>query len=278
MDAVRECPPYGIYLLASVLRAAGHEVVLADLIAAADHRLTAWAADLENCDLVGIGATSMSWPTARVVIQEIRRDRPDVPIVLGGIHPTMFDEYILGAFPVDYVIRGEAETGLPALCAAISEGTGLDGVPNLSRGRPTERSGGTPWRPRWRRSGWRSSPSPTTRRSRPSVYKGLAIESSRGCAFDCSFCSTSYRRTWRGLRPEAFVDRLEAVLPHLDRTLYRTVHIIDDEFSMNPRRATAIAEAIARRGLSPCWCTTRARPTCCTSRTCPPSRRSPASS
>ncbi|MGW2313612.1 B12-binding domain-containing radical SAM protein [Actinomadura luteofluorescens] len=251
MDAVRECPPYGIYLLASVLRAAGHEVVLADLIAAADHRLTAWAADLENCDLVGIGATSMSWPTARVVIQEIRRDRPDVPIVLGGIHPTMFDEYILGAFPVDYVIRGEAETGLPALCAAISEGTGLDGVPNLSRREADGTIRRNALAPKMEAERLAEFPVPDYAEVPAGVYKGLAIESSRGCAFDCSFCSTSYRRTWRGLRPEAFVDRLEAVLPHLDRTLYRTVHIIDDEFSMNPRRATAIAEAIARRGLSP---------------------------
>src|SRR5205807_160362 len=83
------------------------------------------------------------------------------------------------------------------------------------------------------------------------IYKGLAVESSRGCAFDCSFCSTSYRKSWRGMEPEQFVDRLQAMLEHLPRTTRQTVHIIDDEFSMNPRRATEIARMISKRPMRP---------------------------
>ena len=55
----------------------------------------------------------------------------------------------------------------------------------------------------------------------------------------------------RGMPPEDFVDRLEQITPHLQRTLFHTVHIIDDEFSMNPRRATEIACIIRKRGLKP---------------------------
>jgi len=54
MDAVRECPPYGIYLLASILRNAGHHVVLADLIALGSNRLTRWRKDILDCGLIGI--------------------------------------------------------------------------------------------------------------------------------------------------------------------------------------------------------------------------------
>jgi radical SAM superfamily enzyme YgiQ (UPF0313 family) len=77
------------------------------------------------------------------------------------------------------------------------------------------------------------------------------MESSRGCAFDCSFCSTPYRKTWRGLAPDAAVARLEHLLGLIDRTTTGCVHVVDDEFSMNPARATAIARLIQRRGLSP---------------------------
>ena len=33
MDAGRECPPYGVYLLSSILKRAGHDVTVADLVA-----------------------------------------------------------------------------------------------------------------------------------------------------------------------------------------------------------------------------------------------------
>src|SRR5689334_2841235 len=89
MDAVRECPPYGIYLLQAVLRAAGHEAIVADLIADGSNCVKPYQDPLADCGLVGIAATSMSWPTANDVIGQVRRLRPDVPIVLGGIHPTM---------------------------------------------------------------------------------------------------------------------------------------------------------------------------------------------
>ena len=64
MDAHRTCPPYGMYLLASTLRAAGHEVALADLIAEGTNSIGDHATTLGDFQLVGIGCTSMSWPTA----------------------------------------------------------------------------------------------------------------------------------------------------------------------------------------------------------------------
>src|SRR5262249_45788681 len=74
------------------------------------------------------------------------------------------------------------------------------------------------------------------------------IESSRGCAFDCSFCSTSYRKSWRGIPPEQFVDRLEEISAHVHLTKQKNIHIIDDEFSMNVKRAKEIARILHRRG------------------------------
>jgi radical SAM superfamily enzyme YgiQ (UPF0313 family) len=83
------------------------------------------------------------------------------------------------------------------------------------------------------------------------IYKTLSIESSRGCAFDCAFCSTSYRRCWRAMPTESFVDRLAQVMVHLDRAEHRIIQIVDDEFSTNPKRAMAIVDLIRERGLDP---------------------------
>ena len=132
MDAVRECPPYGVYLLQAVLRRAGFDAIVADLIAAGTARVDQFAPEIDDCGLVGIAATSMSWPTAVKVIEQVRSLRPDVPIVLGGIHPTMFDHYIMNAFSVDFIIRGEGEIAIEALCVALDRGIGFEDVPNLT--------------------------------------------------------------------------------------------------------------------------------------------------
>jgi anaerobic magnesium-protoporphyrin IX monomethyl ester cyclase len=251
LDAVPECPSYGIYLLANLLRQAGHEVVLIDLIAQGSHSLDRYHSDLDECSLVGIGATSMSWATALDVIRQIRQRREDLPIVLGGIHPTMFDRYILQRYPIQFIVRGEGERALPALCRALETGGEPGEIPNLSWRSRDGTIVRNPTAPKISREDLGSYALPDYSTLPQHIYKSLSIESSRGCAFDCSFCSTQYRKGWRGIPPERFVDRLETIMQHLDRTRYGTVHIIDDEFSMDPRRASEIARIIRRRGLRP---------------------------
>jgi anaerobic magnesium-protoporphyrin IX monomethyl ester cyclase len=251
MDAERECPPYGIYMLAAALRAAGHEVALVDLIAEQSVDLTPHEQELRDCELVGVGATSLSWPSAKVVLHQIEKLLPTVPIVLGGIHPTMFDRYVLQTSPATYVVRGEGERALLQLCECVSRGVSAAGVPGLTWKAPDGSITRNPVPAKIDNEELASFPVPDYSLLAPDVYKGLAIESSRGCAFDCSFCSTSYRRTWRPIPAEDFVDRLTTLMPHLPRTRYRTMHVIDDEFSMNPRRAVRITELLHDRGLEP---------------------------
>ena len=133
VDAELECPPVGIYGLAAMLESNGHQVTIADLVLEGTRSLEGFNDDLGAADLVGVGATSMAWPTAVDAIGQIRARRPDVPIVCGGIHATLFDRYILTTFPVDYVVRGEGEHALLSLCSALEGRMSIGEVPNLSR-------------------------------------------------------------------------------------------------------------------------------------------------
>ena len=251
MDAACECPPYGIYSLARGLKDNGYQVVLADLIARGSNDIQPFVPDLQDCSLVGIGATTLSWPTARDVIKQIRQVREDVPIVLGGIHPTMFDRHILGNFPVQFVIRGEAEISLTSLCRALENNQSLSEVPNLSWRDHEGRIIRNPLGPLIPKHQLALFPLPDYSDLPAGVYKALSIESSRGCAFDCAFCSTSYRRCWRAMPAESFVDRLALVMEHIDRVQHPVIHIVDDEFSTSPRRVLAIVDQIRRRGMTP---------------------------
>ncbi|MEO1044260.1 MAG: radical SAM protein [Pseudomonadota bacterium] len=251
MDAHRECPPYGMYLLTAALREEGHDVIFVDLIAEGTNSIASYLPELEDADLVGIGATSMSWPTAVTLIEQIRRVNLDLPIVLGGIHPTMFDKYILRAFPVEFIVRGEGEIAICRLVDALGGKISLSEVPNLSWKDDEGCVVRNTIKTLIPKEQLPEFPVPDYSSLPDNIYYALSIESSRGCAFDCSFCSTSYRRTWRGMDSERFVDRLEEILPFCDLTEGGVVHIIDDEFSMNVKRATEIARIIDRRGISP---------------------------
>ncbi len=246
MDRGRECPPYGVYLLATILRQMGHEVVVADLVAQGSLSLALYEKDIAESSLIGVSATSLSWPCALDCIQSIRYKFPESRLVLGGIHGTMFDEYILATSAVNYIIRGEGEIALPLLVEALEGKRDLGDVPSLST-----TNGDTVVRTGLHHpiSGDEMCrfPIPDYSKAPLSVYNGLALEASRGCPFNCSFCGTSYRRSWRGIPPEEFVSRAEQVIPYLKNTKAGCLQIADDEFSAQRDRAKEICKLLLKR-------------------------------
>jgi len=71
-----------------------------------------------------------------------------------------------------------------------------------------------------------------------------SIEFTRGCPWDCSFCSawTFYGRSYRKLSPEAACDELASIRePH--------VFIVDDVAFIKPEHGNALADGIERRGI-----------------------------
>jgi radical SAM superfamily enzyme YgiQ (UPF0313 family) len=249
MDAVRTCPPYGIYLLATIAEAAGHEVTVVDLIAQGSKDLSLYSRELMTCHLVGVGTSSLSWPTAKDCIAEIKHCRPDVPIVVGGIHATMFDKYILSTTETTFVLRGEAESTFPLLCRTLEQNGNLLDIPNLTFRMSNSRIVRNETALKMSDRELAEFPVPDYSRLPSGVYTGLGLESSRGCPFDCVFCSTSYRKSWRGIDSLEFVDRLERILPFTTRTILGLVQIIDDEFSIKTRRAVDICNEIGNRNI-----------------------------
>lgn len=251
MDAFKTCPPYGLYMLGSILREEGHDVDIVDLIVQGSIELSVHREDLISSQLVGITATTLSWPTAKVCIEMIRSCNPDVPIVLGGIHATMFDKYCLHTTRADYCIRGEGEYALPALCKALETGGDLRNVPNLTFKTSAGTIERTPLAPKLTPRQIADFPLPDYKKIPKDQYSGIGIESSRGCPFDCIFCSTSYRKSWRPIKPEVFAERVERTLPAVAETRSGILQILDDEFSLNTGRAIRICKEFNKRNLNP---------------------------
>lgn len=83
-----------------------------------------------NPGLVAFSAESDYYGWALLAAAEIKK-RSKVPVVFGGIHPTLMPEEVLARGAADYVCVGEGELALPALCDALERGRGIGGIPNL---------------------------------------------------------------------------------------------------------------------------------------------------
>ena len=248
MDRIKSSPPLGVYWLASVLREEGHEVDVLDLIALGRLDWPLIRSRAGGAELVGVSCNTLNWPTARVVVEHIKTDFPDLPLVLGGIHPGGYSEHVLASCPADFIIAGEGEVPLRMLVEALQGKCGLDDVPGL--GYRTD--DGFVVHPNHGLASVEeveNLPAPAYDLLPEGVYESLSIESARGCKFQCTFCSTKFLGSWRGVSAENFVNRLERMTKYVDRTRYKVFSIIDDLYTLDIHRVAEVTRLLNERGL-----------------------------
>lgn len=113
--------------LAAVAKQDGHRCA----VAIAPHAAEALrAVERERPDLVGFPVLTGNHPWALATARAIKQRRPGLPIIFGGIHPTLFPELIVDP-AVDLVCRGEGENAFRALLAALAAGRMRTDIPGL---------------------------------------------------------------------------------------------------------------------------------------------------
>jgi len=97
-----------------------------------------------NPKLIGVSLMSLEFRRATELTRCLKANFPSVPVVWGGIHPTVNPEECLEH--ADYVCVGEGEEALAELAQAIREGIDPQGIPNVGY-REKEKTHVTPPRP-----------------------------------------------------------------------------------------------------------------------------------
>jgi len=228
-----------------------HRVAVADLILAR-HRVRETVTRLVrefNPDVVGLSIMTFQRRTAARIIALVRELGPSVRIVVGGYDPSLAVE-AYEDMGVDYLVRGEGEVTFRELLRALEHGTGVDRICGLSY-RNGESWVHNPDRPPHRLED--SEIRPPNRDSR--VLKGYTllgrqvdvIETSRGCTYDCSFCSIIEMRG-RNFHTYSF-DRVLADIRDARDHGARVIFLVDDNITLNVRRFEALCEAIIDAGL-----------------------------
>jgi radical SAM superfamily enzyme YgiQ (UPF0313 family) len=233
-------PRMGLAILGSLAKAGGYAVrIIYEEIISLKREHILWA------DLIGFSLTTSTAPRGFQLARNCRavdgEDGKHRPIIFGGVHSTFEPEESLREG--DFVMRGEAEQAFPLFLDALFGGAEVSAdfssVPGLvwKRGKETVYNAMPE-----KRVDMKTVPVPDW-----GLLEGYDIGksnispvmTSRGCPFDCSFCSVTpmFGKQYRHVSVEAVIDELK-------NSTARQVFFYDDHFTADTARSKELLTRI----------------------------------
>jgi len=229
-----------------------HRVAIADLILCLDSVREAVTQLIRehNPEIIGLSVMTFQRRTAGRIVELARQLRPSAKIVVGGYDPSLAPE-AYEEMGVDYIVRGEGEITFRELLRTLEGEVELASICGLSY-RMAERWVHNPSRPVNRLEGGQIRlPNRSARVLRGYTLLGRqvdVVETSRGCTYDCSFCSIIEMRG-RNFHTYSFERVLADIRDARDHGA-RTIFLVDDNITLNVRRFAALCQAIIDAGLN----------------------------
>jgi radical SAM superfamily enzyme YgiQ (UPF0313 family) len=248
-DSFEHMPPVAIRMPNGALASlAGnvdphHRVFVADLILV-QGSVRATVAHLVReiePDVVGLSVMTFQRETALKLARLVRQLRPHARVVVGGYDPSLAPEAYAGCSEIDFIVRGEGEQTFCQLLRVLESGGDAASVAGLhgSAPRPVAQLRTAPPR----------LPNRATRILRGYTLLGRTVdvvETSRGCTYDCSFCSII---EMRGRNFHVYpIERVLADIADARRRGARAIFLVDDNITLDVRRFEALCQAIVDSG------------------------------
>jgi len=256
--------PLGLCYIGAMLEANGFGTGILDM-----HKLEMTMEDLEKRitktkpDVVGITSMTCNFINAVKVAKAAKLGNPDTVVVVGGVHATFMHREIVRDVPeIDFVVRYEGEFTMSELVYAIDRGLDLSSITGIT----FRRDGNTVSTSlRERIDDLDSLPYPAFHLLEPTVEKyigsgeerGVPVITTRGCPFDCIFCSTAafHGHKYRIRETAKVVDELEYLK---GKYKANNISFVDDNFTMQKERVYELCRQMKERNLSMKWgCSTR---------------------
>lgn len=233
-------PRLGLPILAAIMKQRGYRVSLHyQELSPLNYK------EIGAADYIGISTTTSTSIEAYRIAERLKPFGK--PVIIGGSHVTYRQEEALEY--CDYVVCGEGELNFPQLIEHLDQGAEPTNVPGISyrdRQDPAQFHH-NPVGPRV--ADLDSLPLPDF-----SSIEGedrltiTPIQTSRGCPYDCSFCSVTqlFGRKYR-------TRSIDSVMDEVAQNRRNSVFFYDDNFAANPNRTKELLETMLRRGITPRW-------------------------
>jgi len=257
-DAVFFTMPLALVAVGSHLDPQRYEVVIVDG-RLEDDPVAAVRAHADDALCLGVTVlTGAPIQDAVRISRAAKARRPDLPVIWGGWHPSLFGEECFEEASVDVTVQGQGEETFAEIVERLAESDSLEGCAGCWYRRPDGGPEAGPLRPMADINTFR--PHDYGLIDVPGYYelKGkrqLDYISSQGCFFRCAFCADPfvYKRTWKGFEPERVGEEIEAAWR---RWPFDDVNFQDETFFTYPKHVHGIAEEFLRRGLEISWAAT----------------------
>ena len=238
--------PLGLELIAEAARRAGHQVKLIDLQVDSRRRYLRLLHDWSP-QAVAFSCNYLANVPEVIDLARLTKEvHPDCFVFVGGHSASFTAQEFLdhGAGSIDCVLKGEGEASVASLLAAAEHDRGalheIPGAVTLNGEGP---------KPLFVPDLDELRPARDLVRARNKYFIGMldpcaSVEFSRGCPWDCTFCSawTFYGRSYRTVSPEVAVEEVA-------RIREPGVFIVDDVAFIQSKYGMAIGEGIASKGI-----------------------------
>jgi anaerobic magnesium-protoporphyrin IX monomethyl ester cyclase len=247
--------PYGLLFLAGFLRSKGFEVKIYDRNV--DRRNLEKVLEEYNPDLAGISVLTGPVINDAVYISKKIKSIKDIPLIWGGIHPTIFPQHVLKKEYIDYVILGEGELPLLELSNYLLKGAGKpENIDNLG----FKKNGQIKINKIRDFIDLNTLPLPAWDLIEIEKYvqskfysdRVITLNTSRGCPYRCAYCYNQAvnNRRWRGVSPERIIQYID----HLQQKFgIKGFQMYDDSFDVNKGRIRDLCNLIISRQKNIYW-------------------------
>jgi len=210
----------------------------------------------EKPDVVGISVVCTAFIYDGMNAADlIKSVSPQSIVIMGGEHPSFMAEETLRDCPsINYICVGEGEVTLTEFLRAVErkeqDFSKIFGLAYLSGDGEFVYTGDRPFI-----EDLDTLPMPAyhlAKMDHPFVEipsegtGGLVVNFSRGCTWDCTFCSESafYKRTWRRRSPKRVADELELLKEKYNRTIF---YVGDNTFNVTREQGIGFIDEMLKR-------------------------------
>lgn len=265
--------PLGLGYLASALRDSGYDDIrILDTVAEGkghferykDYKFYSFGLsgkDIEgkiksiSPELVGITCSfTKRFANVLDVAKTVKKINPDIKVIIGGAHPSAMPEVAITYKEIDYVIIGEGEESFLRLTDHLCKKRGvlkdIDGIAYKDNKDRIHVNPKTEFI-----DDLDSIPFPYRDIFPMDTYieaKRNSVITSRGCPFDCAFCSIHcvWGKKWRARSARNVVDEIEGLVKEYN---IEFISFDDDNLTFDKNRMKEICQDIIERGLKIFW-------------------------
>lgn len=248
--------PLALLAVGSALDRARVDVVVVDRRFESEDRLLA---ELDGALCLGVTVlTGRPLAEAAAIVRRARRRRPDLPVIWGGWHPSLFPASCVEEGGASAAVVGQGEATFVEVVDRLAAGHDLDGVAGCWTVGPAGEARAHP--PRLLQDLNRFPAHDyglidVEAAFRAKGRRQLDYVTSQGCRYRCGFCADPavFGRAWTGLEPPRVLDELTAL--HR-RHAFTDLSFQDETFFTSRKRVEAIAEGLLDAGMGFTWTAT----------------------